>query len=192
MVQEGRKNNANAPKVVESLPRGRNLSTGAWKMRAVIRAPRTPEEWCHKGEIYVTVHWFHNGKWWYEGNILTKFTMGGLESRGEKFKPHFIANEEPSKKVQWGSKRLHRIFITYTSNSYGRMKHWALRDFQYSKEKRKRRQENQLLTDCGSLSENYFLSIIRVKGRVGIERHLENDINKFWWCKGWDECENQT
>lgn len=44
MVQEGRKNNANAPKDVESLPRGRDLSTGAWKMRAVIRAPRTPEK----------------------------------------------------------------------------------------------------------------------------------------------------
>lgn len=29
MVEEGRKNNANAPEDVESLPRGRDLSTGA-------------------------------------------------------------------------------------------------------------------------------------------------------------------
>lgn len=29
MVEEGRKNNANVPEDVESLPRGRDLSTGA-------------------------------------------------------------------------------------------------------------------------------------------------------------------
>lgn len=69
---------------------------------------------------------------------------------------------------------------------------WSIEHWETFNTQRKRRQENQLLTDCSSLSENYFLSIIRVKGRVGIERHLENDINKFWWCKGWDECENQT
>lgn len=126
------------------------------------------KEGCYWGGIYLSAyHIVENGG--------VKVYSDQIESHAKEFELHFMSNEKLLKNIWRGSKKLHKVVIIQTNNiAAWRIEHWEV-PFLKGKE------EN----DGGKAVIKWFLvktiSIVSLepKGRVGIERHLESEINKL-------------